>query len=134
MIKKALLVLAAAGAVLAAAGVVVVAITFAVYAGFRDLIGPAWAAAATAGIAAVLAAIGALVAVSAVKPHKPNAAKLKKNLPPASPMERALDLFKARPVTSVAALAAGAVIVFRNPVLAATVAKSLFDMGNPPRR
>jgi hypothetical protein len=48
---------AAIAAIAAAAVVVIVALSFALYATVRDLVGPAWGAAAVAGAAAIVALI-----------------------------------------------------------------------------
>ena len=61
--------LVAAFAAIAAAGAIcMVALAFAIYAGLRDIIGPAWAAAAVAGIVAFIALVIALVITRKARP------------------------------------------------------------------
>lgn len=124
---------AAFAAIGAAAAVCMVAISFAIYAGLRDVIGPAWAAAAVAGIVALLALIIAILATRKAKPSTP----VQDAAP--SPLVRAMQLAQDRPVlaagAATVAAAAVAVIAIKNPrILTAIIAGLVGRLAPPPRR
>ena len=105
MIKKALAIVAAAGAVLAAGGVFVVALAYAFYALMRDVVGPAGAAACVAGAAFVVIGIVALVAMI-----KAGAFRREPTMG-----EKAAAFVRDKPVTAAAAALAAGVFAVRNP-------------------
>jgi hypothetical protein len=107
-------------------------VSFAIYAGLRDYIGPAWASAAVAGIVALIALILALIATRKAKP------RLAKEEPP-SPIGKLLDLARERPaIAAAAAIAAGVAASFvaiKNPrILTAIIAGLTAPRQPPPRR
>jgi hypothetical protein len=110
----------------------VVAIAFALYAALRDVIGPAWAAAAVAGIVALLALIVALVAFRKAKPR----ASAKTETPGLA--SRLIDLAKERPMlaagVATAAAAAAITVAIRNPRILTAIIAGLFAPTPPPRR
>ena len=107
MIKKVLLIFAAAGAALAAAGVLVVSLCWALYALMRDQADLS-AAAASAVVAGAIALIFAIVAiVFAVK------AGAKPKEPPIA--ERLKAFVRDRPVTAGAAALAAGLFAVKNP-------------------
>ena len=128
--EKTLTTLAAAAAIAAAAAVSVVAAAFALYAVLQPHLGSAGAAAVVAAVAAVIVGIAGLLAA-----HKAE----EKARPAPAPdgfafAERAIEMVKERPILAVGAGLAAGVIAFRNPALAAIVAKALLDVGKPPPR
>lgn len=114
---------AAVAAVAAAAAVVIVAASFAVYALAREWLGPAGGAAVVAGVFALVAVVVALVALrKAPVPRK--AAPIE-----ASPVDRAIQLAKQRPLIALGAAVAAGVVIIRNPSLV-TALVSAFVAGN----
>lgn len=107
MIKKLLLIFAAAGAALAAGGVLVVALGYALYALMRDQADLS-AAASAAVVAGAVALIFVIVAVSlAIR------AGAKPKEPPV--IERLKTFVRERPVTAAGAALAAGVFAVRNP-------------------
>ena len=128
--EKTLTTLAAAAAIAAAAAVSVVAAAFALYAVLQPHLGAAGAAAVVAAVAAVIVGIAGLLAARKAE---------EKARPVAGPdafafAEKALEMVKERPILTVGAGLAAGIIAFRNPALAAIVAKALMDSGKPPPR
>ena len=128
--EKTLTTLAAAAAIAAAAAVSVVAAAFALYAVLQPHLGAAGAAAVVAAVAAVIVGIAGLLAARKAE---------EKSRPAAAPdafffAEKALEMVKERPILTVGAGLAAGIIAFRNPALAAIVAKALLDSGKPPPR
>ncbi len=107
MIKKVLLIFAAAGATLAAGGVLIVSLAYALYALMRDAF-----EFSAAGSAAVVAAVVALifVVVAVVLAAKAGA---KPKEPPM--VERLKSFVRERPVTAAGAALAAGVFAVRNP-------------------
>jgi hypothetical protein len=105
LIKKALAIVAAAGAILAAAGVFVVALAFTLYALMRNVVGPAGASATVAGAAFLLIAIVALIAMA-----KAGAFRKEPTLG-----EKAAAFVRDKPVTAAAAALAAGIFAVRNP-------------------
>jgi hypothetical protein len=128
---KTLTTLAAGAAVAAAPAGVGVAAAFALFAVLQPHLGAAGAAAVVAAVAAAIVGIAGLLAAFRVddKAHHPAPA------PDALYFaEKALEMVKARPILTVGAGLAAGVIAFRNPALAAIVAKALLDSQKPPPR
>ncbi len=127
---KTLTTLAAAAAIAAAAAVSVFAAAFALFAVLAPHLGPAGAAAVVAAVAALIVGIAGLLA----------ARKVEEKAQPAPTMdgfffaEKAIEMVKERPILTIGAGLAAGVIAFRNPALAAIVAKALLDVGKPPPR
>jgi hypothetical protein len=111
---------AAIAALAAAAVVVVVALSFALYAAVRDLIGPAWGAASVAGVAAIVALILAFVLTRKARPAKPVPGD-EQNL-----TSKLIDLARERPLVAVGAVAAAATVVIKNPRVLMAVITGLF--------
>ena len=111
---------AAIAAIAAAASVVVVALSFALYAAVRDLIGPAWGAAAVAGAAALIAVILALFLTRKARPPKPVKGD-DQNL-----TSRLIDLARERPLVAAAAVAAAATVVIKNPRILTSMITAFF--------
>jgi hypothetical protein len=129
---KTLTTLAAAAAIAAAAAVSVFAAAFALFAVLQPHLGAAGAAAVVAAVAALIVGIAGLLAAAKVedKTH---------HHPPAGPdgfffAEKAIEMVKERPILTIGAGLAAGIIAFRNPALAAIVAKALMDSGKPPPR
>lgn len=127
--RKLIAMMAAVAAIVAAAIVVVVALSFALYAALRDLIGPAWAAAAVAGAFAVLAVILAflLTRKATPKPVKGDDQNL---------TARLVDLARERPLVAAGAMAAAVVVVIKNPRILTAIATAAFASrkAEPPAR
>lgn len=122
---------AAIAAIAAAAVVVIIALAFALYAAVRDLIGPAWGAAAVSGAAALIAIVMALLLTRKAKPPKPVAGD-SQNL-----TAKLIELARERPLVALAAMAAAATVVVKNPrILSAVLAGLLATTrsGPPPKR
>ena len=100
---------AAIAAIAAAAVVVIVALSFALYATVRDLVGPAWGAAAVAGAAAIVALILAFMLTRKARPPKAVQGD-DQNL-----TSRLIDLARERPLVAASAVAAAAAVVIKNP-------------------
>ena len=107
MIKKILLVFAAAGATLAAGGVLIVSLAYALYALMRDAVGLSAAGSAAVVALAVAVIFGAVAAVLAAK------AGAKPKEPPM--VERLKTFVRERPVTAAGAALAVGVFAVRNP-------------------
>jgi hypothetical protein len=108
----------------------VVAAAFALYAVIEPHLGAAGAAAIVAAVAALIVGIAGLLAA-----HKAE----ERSRPPPAPdgfafAERAIEMIKERPILTVGAGLAAGLIAFRNPALAAIVAKALLDSQKPPPR
>src|SRR4051812_17546337 len=121
--------MAAVAAIAAAAVVVVVALSFALYAALRDLIGPAWAAAAVAGAFALLAVVVALVITRKAKPKPVKGDD--QNL-----TSRLVELARERPLVAAGAMAAAVAVVIRNPrILTAVLTAAMASRkAEPPAR
>ena len=124
--KKVLSMMAAVAAMAAAAVVVVIALSFALYAALRDLIGPAWAAAAVAGAFALLAAILAFLLTRKAKPTPVKGDD--QNL-----SARLIELARERPLVAAGAMAAAVVVVVRNPRILTAIATAAFAARKPPK-
>jgi len=127
---KTLTTLAAAAAIAAAAAVSVVSAAFALFAVLAPHLGSAGAAAVVAAVAAAIVGVAGLIAAfKAEERHRP---------PPAPDAlafaEKAIEMVKERPILTVGAGLAAGIIAFRNPALAAIVAKALLDSQKPPPR
>jgi Na+/melibiose symporter-like transporter len=111
---------AAIAALAAAAVVVIVALSFALYAAVRDLIGPAWAAASVAGVFALVALLLAFALTRKARPPKPVQGD-DQNL-----TSKLIDLARERPLVAAGAVAAAAAVVIRNPRILMAVITGLF--------
>lgn len=119
--------LAAAGAVAGFAFVAVVALGATLYALLSMVLVPAGAAALTALIAAAAAGLCAWIA----------AGKALGDSEPEEPVglgQRAVELFRQRPILGAAAALAGGWIFLRNPALATMVAAAFTETSHPRRR
>ncbi len=89
-----------------------VALAFAIFAGLRDIIGPAWASASVAGILAFIALILALIVTRKARP-KPTKEE------PQTLTARLLELARERPLLAAgamtAAAAAAVTVAIKNP-------------------
>lgn len=126
--NKLLSMMAAVAALVAAAVVVVIALSFALYAALRDIIGPAWAATAVAGAFALLALILAFILTRKAKPKPVKGDQ--QNL-----TSRLVELARERPLVAAGAMAAAVAVVIRNPrILTAVVTAAFASRKPPPRR
>ncbi len=107
MIKKILLIFAAAGATLAAGGVLVVSLAYALYALMRDAVGLSAAGSAAVVALAVALIFGTVAAVLAAK------AGARPKEPPI--VDRLKTFVRERPVTAAGAALAAGVFAVRNP-------------------
>jgi uncharacterized membrane protein len=126
--KRVVGLIAALAAIAAAAVVCVVALAFALYAAVRDLIGPAWGAAAVAGVVALMALILAwlLTRKARPKPVKGDSENLTSKL---------IELARERPLVALAAVGAAAAVVVRNPrILTAVIAATFAPRPTPPKK
>jgi hypothetical protein len=111
--------IAAFAAIAAAAAICMVALAFAIYAGLRDIIGPAWAAAAVAGIVAFIAL------KAQPKPVRGDSQNLTAKL---------IELARERPLVALAAVAAAATVMLKNPrILTAIIAAAFATRPSPPK-
>jgi len=121
--------MAGVAAVAAAAVVVIVALSFALYAALRDVIGPAWAAAAVAGAFALLALVVAFLLTRKAnpKPVKGDQQNLTAKL---------VELARERPLVAAGAMAAAVVVVIKNPRILTAVATAALASrkSEPPSR
>lgn len=124
--KRLISMIAAVAAIAAAAVVVVIALSFAVYAALRDLIGPAWAAAAVAGAFALLAVILAFLLTRKAKPKPVKGDD--QNL-----SARLIELARERPLVAAGAMAAAVVVVVRNPRILTAIATAAFASRKPSK-
>ena len=110
-----------------------VAIAFAIYAGLREVIGPAWAAAGVAGIVALLAVIVALVAFRKASPKPP-----KRGEEPSSLATKAFEFGRERPIAAVgiatAAAVAAVAVALKNPKVLTAIIAGFFAPPPPPKR
>jgi hypothetical protein len=126
--KKVVALIAAIAAIAAAAVVCLIAVAFAEYAALRDLIGPAWAAAAVAGTVALIAVVLAFMITRKArpKPVKGDSENLTAKL---------IELARERPLVALAAVGAAAAIVVRNPrILTAIVTATFASRAAPPKK
>lgn len=107
--------MAGVAAIAAAAVVVIVALSFALYAALRDVIGPAWAAAAVAGAFAVIALVVAFLLTRKAKPKPVKGDE--QNL-----TAKLVELARERPLVAAGAMAAAVVVVIKNPRILTAVA------------
>ena len=117
--------MAAVAALAAAAVVCVIALAFAMYAALRDLIGPAWSAAAVAGAAALIALILAFALTRKAKPKPVRGDQ--QNL-----SARLIELARERPLVAAGAMAAAVAVVIRNPRILTAIATAAFASRKPP--
>lgn len=113
ILKKAISIATAVSALAAAAAVCVVALAFALYAGLKPAIGPAWASACVAASAALLMALGGLLLTR--KAHVPRKEEDR------DVAARALDLARDKPIVAVAAVAAAGLVALKNPKITAAL-------------
>lgn len=123
LVVKAASVAAMAGSI----GVAVVALGFAVYYALAMVLVPAGAAALTALIFAIVAGVCALI-------FKGKAAPPPEEDEPQGLTERAVQLFRSRPILGTAAGLAAGWIFLRNPALATMVAAAFTESARGPRR
>ena len=117
IVKKILLLMAAAGAFLAAGVAIVVALALALYALIEPLIGPAGAAASVAGVAALLLILTGLSAAGVLRigRREPSMA------------ERVAEMIRDKPLSALAAAAAAGFFAMRNPQVLAELLKILLE-------
>lgn len=116
--------IAAIAAIAAAAIVCVIALSFALYAALRDVIGPAWASTAVAGAFALLAVILALLLTRKAKPKAVKGDQ--QNL-----TARLIELARERPLVAAGAMAAAVAVVVRNPRILTAIATAAFASRKP---
>lgn len=116
ILRRALAIAAAIGAVLAGAGVTIVAASYALYALMTAYLPRAGAAAVVAGVFAVIVVIVALVAVRAASPKKPKVSEQPKSM-----VDRAIDLARDKPLLAAGGALAAGLIALRNPALLAAL-------------
>ena len=138
LLKKSVLFAAALGAVIGGFGTLVVALSFAVYAALRDVVGPAWASAITALAAAVITLGVAFVLIGQTRGKKPadrHADHKRVRVEDLSPMDRAIEMARERPLLAAGGAVAIGLLAFRNPALINTlVGIGAARSANPPAR
>lgn len=112
---------AAVAAMAAAVAVAVVALGYAAFFALAMLMPPAAAAAITALVFAAIAVLAAWLGFRRAAPAEPEE--------PAGLGERAVELFRTRPILGAAAGLAAAFIFLRNPALATLVAAAFTEKG-----
>jgi hypothetical protein len=119
--------IAAFAAIAAAAVVCTIALSFALYAALRDVIGPAWAATAVAGAFAFVALVLALIITRKARPKPVKGDQ--QNL-----TSRLIELARERPLVAAGAMAAAVAVVVRNPrILTAILSATLASRKPPPK-
>lgn len=113
ILKKAISIATAVAALAAAAAVCVVALAFALYAGLKPAIGPAWASAAVAGAAALMMLLGALLLTR--RAHTP------KKEEDRDISSKVFDLARDKPIVALAAVAAAGLVALKNPKITAAL-------------
>ena len=104
------------------------ALAFALYAGLRDVVGPAWASAAVAGVVALIAVILAFMLTRKARPKPANGDS--RNL-----TAQLIDLASDRPLVAVGVVGAAAAVVIKNPRILSAVIVGLFaPRATPPKR
>lgn len=114
-------------AIAVAAAVCVVALAFSMFAAIRDLIGPAWGAAAVAGAFALIALVAALAVTRKARPPK-----LAPNVQRESLAAKLIDLARERPLVAAGAAAAVVAVMVRNPRILAPIIAAAFASRTPP--
>ena len=117
----------AVGAIAAAAIVCLVALAFALFAGLKDVIGPALAYVSVAGAAGLVAIATALVIT-----HEPKPKYTKKD--DESLTGKAIQLVHERPLVAAGVGVIAAIVMVRNPKLLGTLAAILLAPKPPPRK
>jgi uncharacterized membrane protein len=124
--RKLIWLVAAIAAIAAAAVVCVAALAFTLYAAIRDLIGPAWGAAAVALAAAFMALILAFLLTRKARPKRVKGDE--QNL-----SARLVELARERPLVAAGAIAAAVAVIVKNPRILTAVASAAFA-SRPPRK
>ena len=127
MIRRAVFTLVAAFMLATGGAVLVVALSFAAYQALKIYahMDPAAAGATLAGIIAVVLIVAGLVMARKAAPPR---------TPELSPLDRALEALKERPIISAVAALAAMVIAVRNPSVVATVVASFLGPRPPQGR
>jgi hypothetical protein len=107
----------------AAAFVGVVALAFSLYAALKEIWGPAWASAGVAGACLLLILALAVVLMLLARPPR------KKPGDDKDILTRALDLAQEKPWVAISAIAAAAVVAWKNPKALAAVAAAFAARG-----
>ncbi len=128
IVRRILLILAAAAAFAAAAAIFVAALAIALYAWLKGFVGPVGAAGGVALAAALLVGLIGLVVVLQVK----GPAKRKGPPPKQGFAERIGEMVRERPIVAAGAAIAAAMVAIRNPALTAIVVKTFLDSQKRP--
>lgn len=119
--------IAAFAAIAAAAAVCIVALAFALYAGLRDVIGPAWA---SAGVAGAVALIALIIAFAVTRKARPKPVKGdSQNL-----TAKLVELARERPLVAAGAVAAAAAVAIKNPRILTAIIAAAFANRPAPKR
>jgi len=117
--------IAAFAAIAAAAAVCIVALAFALYAGLRDAVGPAWA---SAGVAAAVALIALVIAFAVTRKARPRPVKGdSQNL-----TAKLVELARERPLVAIGAMAAAVTVIVKNPRILTAIVAAIFAHRPPP--
>ena len=124
ILRRVMLLIAAAAALMAATGVITIAIAFAVYAAFEPMIGRAYAAAATAGVFALAIALTALILGLMAQGRRQARASRR---PDASLTDRIMELVRDKPFAAAGIAAALGLVAVRNPRTIAAVLSAFLE-------
>ncbi len=113
IVKKILLLMAAAGAFVAAGAAIVVALALALYALIEPMIGPAGAAAGVAGLAALLLIITGLSAAGVFRIRREQTFA-----------ERVAEMIRDKPLSAIAAAVVAGFFAMRNPQVLAEIVRA----------
>lgn len=124
ILRRVLLLIAAAAALVAATGVITIAIAFAVYAAFEPMMGRAFAAAATAGVFAAVIGLTALVLALMAQANQRARASRRSD---ASLTDRIMDLVRDKPFAAAGIAAAVGMVAIRNPRVIGAVLSAFLE-------
>lgn len=119
ILKRVVLFACGVAALAAAAFTCVVALAFALYAGLKGVVGPAWASAGVAGACLLLILSLALGLLIASRPPKKKPGEDKDLL------GRLVDLAREKPIVAASAILAAGLVAWKNPKVTAAVVAAM---------
>jgi hypothetical protein len=130
ILKRVVLFACGVAALAAAAFTCVVALAFALYAGLKGVVGPAWASAGVAGACLLLILALALGLMLAARPPKKKPGEDKDML------GRLVDLAREKPIVAASAILAAAMVAWKNPKVTAAIvtAMTATQPRTPPKK
>ena len=119
ILKRVVLLACGVAALAAAAFTCVVALTFALYAGLKPFVGPAWASAGVAGACLLLILALALGLMIASRPPRKKPGEDKDML------GRLVDLAREKPIVAASAILAAGLVAWKNPKITAAIVTAM---------